>query len=318
MVRNMKTIEDSDYEVPETLNSIMRSYQKNGFLWLKTLRENGFGGILADDMGLGKTLQVISLLTAEQEEMQSGEKELRRSLIVCPASLVYNWQKEISRFAPQLQTVIVAGSVPERASIIRHSKEGEILITSYDLLKRDAEVYQKFVFAIQVIDEAQYIKNPSTQAAKGVKKITAAFKLALTGTPIENRLSELWSIFDFLMPGFLYSYEKFRKEIELPAVQYSNSDAMERLQKMIRPFVLRRLKRDVLKDLPDKLEKDMFSPLESEQKELYEAHTERLRLMLGMQSDAEFRTSKLQILAEITRLRQICCYPGLVYEQVKK
>ena len=119
------------------------------------------------------------------------------------------------------------------------------------------------------------------------------------------------------MPGFLYSYEKFRKEIELPAVQYSNSDAMERLQKMIRPFVLRRLKRDVLKDLPDKLEKDMFSPLESEQKELYEAHTERLRLMLGMQSDAEFRTSKLQILAEITRLRQICCYPGLVYEGYK-
>ena len=134
---------------------------------------------------------------------------------------------------------------------------------------------------------------------------------------MENRLSELWSIFDFLMPGFLYSYEKFRKEIELPAVQYSNSDAMERLQKMIRPFVLRRLKRDVLKDLPDKLEKDMFSPLESEQKELYEAHTERLRLMLGMQSDAEFRTSKLQILAEITRLRQICCYPGLVYEGYK-
>ena len=151
-----------------------------------------------------------------------------------------------------------------------------------------------------------------------MKEIRSEFRLALTGTPVENRLSELWSIFDFLMPGFLYSYEKFRKEIELPAVQYSNSDAMERLQKMIRPFVLRRLKRDVLKDLPDKLEKDMFSPLESEQKELYEAHTERLRLVLGMQSDAEFRTSKLQILAEITRLRQICCYPGLVYEQVKK
>jgi SNF2 family DNA or RNA helicase len=153
--------------------------------------------------------------------------------------------------------------------------------------------------------------------AKAVKEIRSEFRLALTGTPVENRLSELWSIFDFLMPGFLYSYEKFRKEIELPAVQYSSSNAMERLQKMIRPFVLRRLKRDVLKDLPDKLEKDMFSPLESEQKELYEAHTERLRLMLGMQSDAEFRTSKLQILAEITRLRQICCYPGLVYEGYK-
>ena len=167
---------------------------------------------------------------------------------------------------------------------------------------------------MQIIDEAQYIKNHGTQVAKAVKEIRSEFRLALTGTPVENRLSELWSIFDFLMPGFLYSYEKFRKEIELPAVQYSSSNAMERLQKMIRPFVLRRLKKDVLNDLPDKLEKDMFSPLESEQKGLYEAHTERLRLMLGMQSDAEFRTSKLQILAEITRLRQICCYPGLVYE----
>ena len=212
----------------------------------------------------------------------------------------------------------ITGSAPERKDIIRHTTDGQILITSYDLLKRDVEYYKNIVFAVQVIDEAQYIKNAGTQAAKGVKKITAAFKLALTGTPIENRLSELWSIFDYLMPGFLYSYEKFRKEIELPAVQYSSSNAMERLQKMIRPFVLRRLKKDVLNDLPDKLEKDMFSPLESEQKELYEAHTERLRLMLGMQSDAEFRTSKLQILAEITRLRQICCYPGLVYEQVKK
>ena len=149
---------------------------------------------------------------------------------------------------------------------------------------------------MQIIDEAQYIKNHGTQVAKAVKEIRSEFRLALTGTPVENRLSELWSIFDFLMPGFLYSYEKFRKEIELPAVQYSSSNAMERLQKMIRPFVLRRLKKDVLNDLPDKLEKDMFSPLESEQKELYEAHTERLRLMLGMQSDAEFRTSNCRSL----------------------
>ena len=314
MVRNMKTIEDSDYEVPEALNSIMRSYQKNGFLWLKTLRENGFGGILADDMGLGKTLQVISLLTAEQQEMQAGEKELRRSLIVCPASLVYNWQKEITRFAPQLKTVIVAGSVPDRASIIRHSKEGEILITSYDLLKRDAEVYQKFVFAIQVIDEAQYIKNPSTQAAKGVKKITAAFKLALTGTPIENRLSELWSIFDYLMPGFLYGYQKFREQFELPIVRNGDEERLERLQKMIRPFILRRLKKEVLKDLPDKIEKNMAACMEQKQKELYHAHAQRLALMLQNQTEEEFADSRFQVLSELTRLRQLCCDPALVYE----
>ena len=314
MVRNMKTIEDSDYEVPEALNSIMRSYQKNGFLWLKTLRENGFGGILADDMGLGKTLQVISLLTAEQEEMQAGEKELRRSLIVCPASLVYNWQKEITRFAPQLKTVIVAGSVPDRASIIRHSKEGEILITSYDLLKRDAEVYQKFVFAIQVIDEAQYIKNPSTQAAKGVKKITAAFKLALTGTPIENRLSELWSIFDYLMPGFLYTYQKFREEIELPIAVNQDANKMERLQRMIRPFILRRLKGDVLKDLPEKIEENVFARLAGEQMQLYDAYATRMKEMLSQQNEKEFKKGRMQILSELTKLRQLCCDPGLLLE----
>lgn len=312
LIRNMQTMEEHKFQIPRKQEKILRGYQKEGFYWIKTLKHNQFGGILADDMGLGKTLQVITFLWSEFQESASGEN--RRALVITPASLVFNWMNEIERFAPGLPATVVTGDVKERKALIKNAGEREILITSYDLLKRDLKAYQNLDFAVQIIDEAQYIKNHGTQVAKAVKEIRSEFRLALTGTPVENRLSELWSIFDFLMPGFLYSYEKFRKEIELPAVQYSNSDAMERLQKMIRPFVLRRLKRDVLKDLPDKLEKDMFSPLESEQKELYEAHTERLRLMLGMQSDAEFRTSKLQILAEITRLRQICCYPGLVYE----
>ena len=315
LIRNMQTMEEHKFQIPKEQEKILRGYQKEGFCWIKTLKHNQFGGILADDMGLGKTLQVISFLWSEFQESVPGEN--RRALVVTPASLVFNWMNEIERFAPGLPATVVTGDAKERKALIKNAGEREVLITSYDLLKRDLKAYQKLDFAVQIIDEAQYIKNHGTQAAKAVKEIRSEFRLALTGTPVENRLSELWSIFDFLMPGFLYSYEKFRKEIELPAVQYSNSDAMERLQKVIRPFVLRRLKRDVLKDLPDKLEKDMFSLLESEQKELYEAHTERLRLMLGMQSDAEFRTSKLQILAEITRLRQICCYPGLVYEGYK-
>ena len=317
MVRNMKTIEDSDYEVPESLKSIMRNYQKNGFLWLKTLRENGFGGILADDMGLGKTLQVISLLLSEQQDYEAGEKERRCSLIVCPASLVYNWQKEIERFAPQLETVAVTGNAPERKSIIKSVKDGQILITSYDLLKRDVEHYKDRVFAIQVIDEAQYIKNAGTQAAKGVKKITAAFKLALTGTPIENRLSELWSIFDYLMPGFLHSYQKFREDMEIPIVVNYEEEKMERLQRMIRPFILRRLKADVLKDLPEKLEENLYAKLEGEQLELYEAHAGRLKQILNKTSEAEFKSSKIQILAELTKLRQLCCDPGLLFENYK-
>ena len=315
LIRNMQTMEEHKFQIPKEQEKILRGYQKEGFYWIKTLKHNQFGGILADDMGLGKTLQVIAFLWSEFQE--SRPEENRRALVVTPASLVFNWMSEIERFAPGLPATVVTGDVKERKALIQNAGEREVLITSYDLLKRDLKAYQKLDFVVQIIDEAQYIKNHGTQVAKAVKEIRSEFRLALTGTPVENRLSELWSIFDFLMPGFLYSYEKFRKEIELPAVQYSNSDAMERLQKMIRPFVLRRLKKDVLKDLPDKLEKDMFSPLENEQKELYEAHTERLRLMLGMQSDAEFRTSKLQILAEITRLRQICCYPGLVYEGYK-
>lgn len=315
LIRNMQTMEGHKFQIPKEQEKILRGYQKEGFYWIKTLKYNQFGGILADDMGLGKTLQVIAFLWSEFQE--SRPEENRRALVVTPASLVFNWMSEIERFAPGLPATVVTGDVKERKALIQNAGEREVLITSYDLLKRDLKAYQKLDFVVQIIDEAQYIKNHGTQVAKAVKEIRSEFRLALTGTPVENRLSELWSIFDFLMPGFLYSYEKFRKEIELPAVQYSNSDAMERLQKMIRPFVLRRLKKDVLKDLPDKLEKDMFSPLESEQKELYEAHTERLRLMLGMQSDAEFRTSKLQILAEITRLRQICCYPGLIYEGYK-
>lgn len=313
MVRNMKTIEDSDYEVPAALKQVMRSYQKNGFLWLKTLRENGFGGILADDMGLGKTLQVISLLLSEQQDVEAGLKPRRRSLVVCPASLVYNWQKEIGRFAPELSVALIVGSAAERARRIQETTEGQILITSYDLLKRDADEYQNLMFAIQVIDEAQYVKNPGTQAAKGVKKIPAVFRLALTGTPIENRLGELWSIFDYLMPGFLYSYQRFREEIELPIISNSDANKMERLQRMIRPFVLRRLKGDVLKDLPEKLEEPVFARMTGEQAAIYDAHALRMRRRLEETTEKEFGVERIQILAELTKLRQICCDPALLF-----
>lgn len=317
VVRNMKTIEDSDYEAPLSLKPIMRSYQKTGFLWLKTLRENGFGGILADDMGLGKTLQVISLLLMEQHEWKCGLKECRRSLIVCPASLVYNWKKEIERFAPELSAVLITGGIAEREALIKATKPGQILLTSYDLLKRDVDVYKDMVFAIQVIDEAQYIKNAGTQAAKGVKQITAVFKLALTGTPIENRLSELWSIFDYLMPGFLYTYKKFREEIEIPIMTNRDEEKMERLKKMIRPFILRRLKTDVLKDLPEKLEENWFVKLEGEQLKLYEAHVSSLKDALNQTTEKEFNSNKMQFLAELMKLRQICCDPALLYDTYK-
>ena len=314
MVRNMKTIEDSEYEVPESLKTTMREYQKNGYMWLKTLRQNGFGGILADDMGLGKTLQVISLLVSEHEDREREGKQAGRSLVVCPASLVYNWKKEMERFAPQLNAVTVTGLAPERKKIIDRTSEGDVIITSYDLLKRDVELYDDLIFAIQIIDEAQFIKNSNTQAAKAVKKIKAGTKLALTGTPIENRLSELWSIFDYLMPDFLYTYAKFREDIETPIIQNHEKDKMQRLQRMIRPFILRRLKKQVLHDLPEKIEENLYACLEGEQSALYDANVQRMREAIDKKTDKEFQSERFQILAELTKLRQICCDPGLVFE----
>ena len=337
LVRNMKTIEDNDFEVPETLDKVLREYQKRGFLWIKTLNYNGFGGILADDMGLGKTLQVIAFLLSEflerdvyVTENKAGlknetvgdvneqyKKKQRNALVVAPASLVYNWSSEIQRFAPKLTAKMVTGTAAERKKILAEAGTEDILLTSYDLLKRDISEYEGYKFRCEIIDEAQYIKSANTQAAKAVKEVQADFRLALTGTPVENRLSELWSIFDYLMPGFLYSYKKFREEVEIPAVQNSDEDAMKRLQKMIRPFVLRRLKKEVLTDLPDKLEENMFVQLTGEQQKLYDAHVKRMMLMLDKQSEEEFKTSKITILAELTKLRQICCDPSLVFADYK-
>lgn len=354
LIRSMKTVEENDFEVPPHLQDVLREYQKYGFYWIETLYHNGFGGILADDMGLGKTLQVICFLTAEmgaagsgqpngtvyeapgkaQQEAAAGAAFLkeqhgaaagaadadgktsapRRCLIVCPASLVYNWKRELEKFSPQLPARIVAGTAAEREAILQSAALTEILITSYDLLRRDLEQYEKLDFFCQVIDEAQYIKNHGTQAAKAVKAVNAGFKLALTGTPVENRLSELWSIFDYLMPGYLYTYQRFREELEQPVVQKDDEDAALRLQKMIRPFVLRRLKQEVLRDLPDKLEENIYACMEGEQQELYDAHVKRIRIMLDEKSEEEFKSSKIQILAELTKLRQLCCDPALLYE----
>ena len=315
LIRHMKTIEDNDFEVPESLEGILREYQKRGFLWIKTLKYNGFGGILADDMGLGKTLQVITFLLSEYEEAK--EKTTLKTLIICPASLVFNWKSEIEKFAPELSVKLVIGGTQERKALLQDLESQEILVTSYDLLKRDIEYYKDLHFAYQIIDEGQYIKNHNTQAAKAVKAIKADFKLALTGTPIENRLSELWSLFDYLMPGFLYPYARFKEELEQPIVQGKDEVTIKRLQKMIQPFTLRRLKKEVLTDLPDKLEENQYVILSGEQQKLYDANVEKLRLMLDGQTDEDFKQSKIQILSELTKLRQICCDPSLLYEDYK-
>lgn len=310
LIKEFKTVDDSEFEVPDSLSSIMRNYQVKGFQWLKTLEQYRFGGILADDMGLGKTLQMISVLLSAKEAGKTGT-----SIIISPASLVYNWGQEFEKFAPQMKVRLVTGSQKERADIIREYQNYDVLVTSYDLLKRDIAEYEDINFEFQVLDEAQYIKNHSTAAAKAVKVIKSTHRFAMTGTPIENRLSELWSIFDYLMPGFLYSYEVFRRELETPIVKYKDEDASNRLRKMVAPFIMRRLKGDVLKDLPDKIEEIRYAKLETEQQKLYDAQVMHMKEMLESQETEDFQKSKLQILAELTKIRQICCDPELLFDK---
>ena len=321
LILNMDLANDTEDPVPDSLKPLLRPYQVNGYHWIRTLKQCGFGGILADDMGLGKTLQALTFLLSEKEAGKRGDE--LRTLIITPASLVYNWEKEISRFTPDLSCKVISGSVSERKELLAQASgedpamDADVWITSYDLLKRDIVGYENLTFANQIIDEAQYIKNHNTQASKTVRLIHSGFRLALTGTPIENRLSELWSIFDFLMPGFLLGYQGFRETYEEAVVRGTDSEATERLRTLVHPFILRRLKRDVLLELPDKLEKSISVHLEGEQRKLYDAYAQRLRMFLAKQSPDEFRQNKLELLRELTRLRQLCCGPSLFLENYK-
>lgn len=310
MVKNFKTISDADYEVPASLERVMRGYQKNGFKWLKTLESCQFGGILADDMGLGKTIQAISFLLSEKKEGVT-------TLVVAPASLVFNWGEEFERFGSDLKVQLITGDQQERQKKIEDYAAYDVSVTSYDLLRRDISYYEDKKFTYEIIDEAQYIKNHTTAAAKAVKVIDSRMRIALTGTPIENRLSELWSIFDYLMPGFLYNYEVFKRELETPIAKYDDKNAMARLQRMVGPFIMRRLKSDVLKDLPDKLEEVRYVKFDKEQQTVYDAQVVHMQEMLSAQDDDDFNKNKMKVLAELTRLRQICCDPSLCFDNYK-
>ena len=309
MVKDFKSFEVSNHELPSSLESIMRPYQKDGFRWLSTLTDYGLGGILADEMGLGKTLQIISLILSLKERGESGT-----CLVVSPSSLIYNWEAELRKFAPGLKSVVCAGSPKNRKMILCSLGGVDVLITSYELLKRDIDTYRLRRFLLFVIDEAQYIKNNNTEASKAVKLLSAKYRMALTGTPIENRLSELWSIFDFLMPGFLYSHERFKTEIEIPAMKDTSSTSLDRLRRMTGPFIMRRLKKDVLKELPEKLEEISLSEMEEEQRMLYDAIVLKVRKNIEDTEEKEFKTHKLAILSELMKIREICCDPALLYE----
>lgn len=311
IVRDFKNIDDTSFIIPDSLNDILRNYQKTGYRWLRTLNHYGFGGILADDMGLGKTIQIISLIQSYVNE----ENNPLPSLIVCPASLVLNWEMEFQQFAPNISVISIIGQHTTRQKLIENINSYQVALTSYDYLKRDIDHYRDYNFMYHVIDEAQYIKNHLTQNAKSNKLIKSNNRFALTGTPIENNLAEIWSIFDFIMPGYLYSYNKFNKDYEIPIVKEANEQILENLQRLVKPFVLRRIKKDVLKELPDKIETTMYANLEGEQYKLYLANLALIKKEIGDKLLTEdMNKNRIMILSMLTRLRQICCHPGLYYE----
>jgi len=310
LVNQLENIKHKKNEVPDHLTDILRDYQKTGFQWLSTLSELQMGGVLADDMGLGKTIQVLSYILHE------SRRDMKRPvLIVAPTSLVYNWIAEIKKFTPMLKARVIAGTVEERKDQILDAEPSHILVTSYHLIRRDLEIHQQKEYHSIILDEAQHIKNETSKGAKAVKQIRANHRFALTGTPMENHLGELWSIFDFVIPGHLGSRNWFRNQFINPITKESDITAAETLSNMIKPFLLRRLKSDVLKELPDKIENHIVVEMTEEQKKLYVATVKSIRgeIMLGIDQNG-INKMRIQILAGLTRLRQICCHPSVYLE----
>lgn len=295
----------TEYVLPEGILAQLRPYQFTGYKWLKTLADNELGGILADDMGLGKTLQSIVYITSNM----NNDKKVH-NLIVCPTSLIFNWQDEIENFAPHLKAIVITGNPVDRQEMIAQHKDYDVLITSYPLIRRDITAYEKIDFHTVFIDEAQFIKNDSSMNAKSVKRLRAAHRFALTGTPIENSLSELWSIFDFIMPDYLNSHSRFVELYEKPILK-EDTQALTDLHQHITPFILRRMKKDVLTELPDKYESKMLTELSEGQKLVYLSYLENIRNELHSEIEENgVEKSRIKILAALTRLRQICCHPS--------
>jgi superfamily II DNA or RNA helicase len=284
------------------LESVLRPYQKHGVAWLQFLRENGFGGILADEMGLGKTLQTLAFLRFIRRKNPGAAP----MLIVCPTSLVFNWISEAQKFTPELKMLALHG--PNRHQHFAQIPQSDIVVTSYALARRDADRYREFEFDTVVLDEAQHIKNRQTQNAHAVKAVKAAHRIVLTGTPLENSVLDLWSIFDFLMPGYLGAAKDFRERYEIPIAKSKDAAAQERLSRRLRPFLLRRLKRDVAADLPPKIEQVSFCELTTEQRGVYqqviEASRKEVLDAVGAQGLAK---SRIVVLTALLRLRQVCC-----------
>ncbi len=297
---------DKEYDVPCHYQDILRDYQVKGYQWLHYMKHYGFGGILADDMGLGKTLQMIVYF--------ESIKQQGTHIVITPASLLLNWYSEIEKFSSTLKVLCIYGHKEYREDLIYSCQDYDVVLTSYDYLRRDISLYENINFHTIVLDEAQNIKNPKTRNAMSVKKLKGKQRFALTGTPIENSLAELWSIFDFLMPHYLYHYSYFLENFERPIVKEHDQEKQEKLKQMITPFVLRRNKKDVLKELPDKIEQTIYYRFNDEEEKLYLATLVQINKSLQEKLDMK-QLGRIDVLAMLTRLRQLCQDPRLVDQQ---
>ncbi len=309
-VRDFKGVPSA--ELPKSLNAELRPYQKDGFDFLAHLVQVRLGGILADDMGLGKTLQTLTWLAWLKEQ---NKKNPKPSLVICPASVLHNWRREAEKFTPDMK-VLVLESGAARHNLRKQIPEYDLIVTNYALLRRDLEEFHKFSFRAVILDEAQFIKNPGAQVTQSVKQLKCENKIALTGTPLENRLLDLWSIVDFIQPGYLGNQEQFLDTYEPKGGENAEADqriARRRLSAKLRPLLLRRLKKHVAKDLPDRIEERRDCPLGEEQRKLYLAELRRSRdqVMKAVETQG-LNKSKMHVLAALTRLRQVCCHPALV------
>lgn len=309
-IKNFESYKNIDIEFDEKDSNILRDYQKEGVKWLYTLYKCDLGGILADEMGLGKSLQTICFI-----KQILKEKEDAKIMIVCPTSLVYNWKKEFDKFAPELKYVTVSESKSKRKEIMNNFDKYNIFITSYGLVRNDNDEYENKNFELCVIDEAQAIKNYQANMTKEVKKIKARTKIALTGTPLENSVLELWSIFDFIMPGYLNSILKFKEKYGIKDVDDESLSTLKNLNYQIKPFILRRKKKDVSKELPDKIENDIYLELPDFQKALYlKTLKNTQKTMDEIIASEGFTKARFEILKLITKLRQICIDPQVLFE----
>ncbi|MBW6410560.1 DEAD/DEAH box helicase [Clostridium sp. YB-6] len=293
-------INKEEFRVPKNLKASLREYQTNGYKWLKSLSYLGFGGILSDEMGLGKTIQIIAFLLSESNT---------RSLVITPTSLIYNWYEEFRKFAPSLKIGIVHGELKNRTKVLEDIKKYDVLITTYGTLRNDCLKYENIKFDNLIIDEAQNINNPKAKVTEAVKSIDAKIKFALTGTPVENNLIDLWSLFDFIMPGYLFTKEVFSKK-------FINKEekSKQELRIMIKPYILRRLKSDVIKELPDKIENKFFVEMTTDQKKIYKIYIKDIQNKL---KQIENSNNRITIFSYLTRLRQLCLDPSLIIEEYK-